>query len=63
LSNSSLQAELSREYKISPVLIIKWKKYYRKGKLFKNASSQDIARLKLRIKEFERLLGKHTLET
>ena len=62
VSCSATQAELSREYKISPVIINRWKKDYRKGKFFKNASSQDIAKLELRVRELERLLGKLILE-
>jgi len=51
-----------RDSKISPVLINKWKKDYRTGKFFENVSSHDMAKLKLRIREPERLLGKITLE-
>lgn len=62
VSGSATQAEIAREYKISPVLITKWKKDYKAGKFFKNVSSHDMAKLELRIRELERLLGKLTLE-
>lgn len=62
VSGSATQAEIAREYKISPVLINKWKKDYRAGKFFENIDSQDMAKLELRVRELERLLGKVTLE-
>ena len=62
VSGSATQAEMAREYKISPVLINKWKKDYKAGKFFENVDSQDIAKLELRVRELERLLGKITLE-
>jgi len=62
VSGSATQAELAREYKISPVLINKWKKDYKAGKFFENVDSRDIAKLELRIRELERLLGRLTLE-
>ena len=62
VSGSATQAEMAREYKISPVLINKWKKDYRAGKFFENVDSQDMAKLELRVRELERLLGKVTLE-
>lgn len=62
VSGTSTQAEIAREYKISPVMINRWKKEYGKGKFFENVDSQDMARLELRIRELERLLGKLTLE-
>ena len=62
LSGSSTQAELAREHRISPVMINRWKKDYKAGKFFENLTSQDMAKLELRIRELERLLGKVTLE-
>jgi len=62
VSGSATQAEMAREYKISPVLINKWKKDYKAGKFFENVNSHDMAKLELRIRELERLLGKITLE-
>lgn len=62
LSGSSSQAELAREHKISPVMINRWKKDYKAGKFFENLTSQDMARLELRIRDLERLVGKLTLE-
>ncbi len=62
VSGSATQAELAREYKISPVLINKWKKDYKTGKFFENVESHDMAKQELRIRELERLLGKVTLE-
>ncbi len=49
VSGSATQAEMAREYKISPVLINKWKKDYRAGKFFENVDSQDMAKLELRV--------------
>lgn len=62
VSGSATQAEIAREYRISPVLITKWKKDYKTGKFFKNVDSHDMAKLELRVRELERLLGKVTLE-
>ena len=62
VSGSTTQAEVAREYKISPVLITKWKKDYKAGKFFENVDSYDMAKLELRVRELERLLGKVTLE-
>jgi len=62
VSGSATQAELAREYRISPVMINRWKKDYKAGRFFENVSSHDMAKLELRIRELERLLGKMTLE-
>ena len=62
VSGSTTQAEIAREYKISPVLIIRWKKDYKAGKFFENVDSQDMAKLELRVRDLERLLGKVTLK-
>jgi len=62
VSGLATQAELAREYKISPVMISRWKKDYKAGKFFENVSSHDMAKLELRIRELERLVGRLTLE-
>ncbi len=62
LSGSSTQAELAREHRISPVMISRWMKDYKTGKFFENATSQDMAKLELRIRDLERLVGRLTLE-
>jgi transposase len=62
VSGSATQAELAREHRISPVLINRWKKDYKAGKFFENVSSRDMAKLELRIRELERLVGRLTLE-
>jgi len=62
VSGSATQAELAREHRISPVMINRWNKDYKAGKFFENVSSQDMARLELRIRDLERLVGKLTLE-
>ena len=62
LSGSATQAELATEHRISPVILNRWKKDYRKGKFFENVTSQDMARLELKIRDLERLVGKLTLE-
>jgi len=62
VAGTATQAEMAREYRISPVLINKWKKDYKTGKFFENVDSYDMAKQELRIRELERLLGKVTLE-
>jgi transposase-like protein len=62
VSGSATQAELAREHRISPVLINRWKKEYETGKFFENVDSKDLAKLELRVRELERLLGKMALE-
>ena len=62
VSGSATQAEIAREYKISPVIITRWKKDYKSGKFFENVDSYDMAKQELRVRELERLLGKLTLE-
>ena len=44
VSGSATQAELAREYNISPVLINNWKKDYKTGKFFENVDSQDMVK-------------------
>jgi len=62
VSGSATQAELAREYNVSPVVINRWKKDYRAGKFFENVDSRDLAKLELRIRDLERLVGRLTLE-
>ena len=62
LSGSATQAELAREHRISPVMISRWQEDYKKGKFFENVTSQDMAKLELRIRDLERLVGRLTLE-
>jgi len=62
LSGSSTQAELAREHRISPVILNRWKNDYKDGKFFENVTSQDMAKLELRIRDLERLVGRLTLE-
>ena len=62
LSGSYTQAELAREHRRSPVILNRWKKDYKAGKFFENVSSQELARLELRIRDLERLVGRLTLE-
>jgi len=62
VSGSATQAELARENGISPVLINRWKKEYKTGRFFENVNSSDMARLELKIRDLERLVGRLTLE-
>jgi len=62
LSGSATQAEPAREHRISPVMINWWKRDYKAGKFFENVTSQDMAKLELRIRDLERLVGRLTLE-
>ena len=59
---SESQAEVSRKYQVSPVMISRWKKEYAAGKFFENKNNHDIASLKIRISELERLIGELLLE-
>jgi len=43
-------------------MISRWKKDYKKGKFFENDNSTDIARLELKVRELERLVGELTME-
>lgn len=62
LLGNMLAAQLSREYSISPTLISNWKKAYLNGKLFESSGTEDITRLKLRIKKLEWLVGELTIK-
>ena len=62
VSGQASAAEIAREYHISPMLISNWKKDYKAGKFFENDNSTDITRLKLRVRELERLVGELTME-
>ena len=61
-AGAASQAELSRKYGISPVMIGRWKREYSSGKFFENTNNFDIASLKIRISELERLVGELLLE-
>ena len=61
-SGAATQAELSRQYGISPVMIGRWKREYSSGKFFENANNADIASIKIRMAELERLVGELLLE-
>jgi transposase-like protein len=54
-AGAATQAEISRKYGISPVIIGRWKREYYTGKFFENAKNTDIAGI--RISELERLVG------
>ena len=61
-AGAASQAELSRQYGISPVMIGRWKKEYLSGKFFENTNNIDIAGIKIRMAELERLVGELLLE-
>ena len=61
-AGAATQAELSRKYSISPVMIGRWKKEYSSGKFFGNANNTDIAGIRIRMAELERLVGELLLE-
>lgn len=61
-ADAASQAELSRQYGISPVMIGRWKKEYSSGKFFENKNNFDIASLNIKISELERLVGELLLE-
>jgi len=61
VSGKISQLEVSRKYSISPVIISRWKKEYYSGKFFEN-TNPDYARLSVRVKELERMVGRLTME-
>src|SRR5665647_3180318 len=61
VSGKVSQLEVSRKYGISPVIISRWKKEYYSGKFFEN-SNPDYARLSIKVKELERMVGRLTME-
>jgi transposase len=61
-AGSASQAELSRKYGISTVMIGRWKREYRSGKFFENRDNADIASIRIRMAELERLVGELLLE-
>jgi transposase len=61
-AGAASQAELSRQYGISPVMIGRWKREYSTGKFFENSNNTDIAGIKIRMAELERLVGELLLE-
>src|SRR4030066_1252161 len=62
VAGAATQAELSRKYGISPVMIGRWKREDSTGKFFENTNNFDIASLKVRISKLERLVGELLLE-
>jgi len=60
LSGSFSQVELARKYTISPLLVSRWKKEYKKGKFFEN--NMDVTRFELKLHELERVVGELTME-
>jgi len=61
VSGKITQLEVSRKYSISPVVISRWKKGYYQGKFFENIDP-DYARLSIKVKELERMVGRLTME-
>ena len=61
VSGKATQAELSRKYSLSPIIISRWKKEYYSGKFFEN-TNPDHVRLQVKIKELERMVGRLTME-
>jgi transposase-like protein len=61
-AGAASQAEISRKYGISPVMIGRWKREYSTGKFFENANNTDIAGIRIRMAELERLVGELLLE-
>ena len=61
VSGKITQLEVSRKYNISPVVISRWKKEYYSGKFFEN-TNPDYARLSIKVKELERMVGRLTME-
>lgn len=61
VSGKISQLEVSRKYSVSPVVVSRWKKEYYAGKFFEN-TNPDYARLQVKIKELERMVGRLTME-
>ena len=61
LSGAATQAQLARQYNISPHLVIRWRKDYAAGKLARDNDPDLLAR-DARIRELERMVGKLTME-
>ena len=61
VSGKISQLEVSRKYGISPVVVSRWEKEHYAGKFFEN-TNPDYARLSIRIKELERMVGRLTME-
>ena len=62
VSGQASAAEIAREYHISPIMISNWKKDYKAGKFFEKGDASNIARLELKVRELERLVGELTME-
>ena len=61
-AGAATQVEIQRKYGISPVMIGRWKREYGSGKFFENAKNTDIASVKIRMAELERLVGELLFE-
>ena len=61
VSGKISQLEVSKKYSISPVVVSRWKKEYYQGKFFEN-TNPDYARLQVKVKELERMVGRLTME-
>jgi transposase len=61
VSGKISQLEVSRKYQISPVVVSRWKKEYYSGKFFEN-TNPNYARLSIKVKELERMVGRLTME-
>jgi len=61
VSGKISQLEVSRKYNISPVIVSRWKRQYYAGKFFENINP-DYARLSIKVKELERMVGRLTME-
>ena len=61
VSGKVSQLEVSRKYGISHVIISRWKKEYYSGKFFEN-TNPGYARLSIKVKELERMVGRLTME-
>jgi len=61
VSGKISQLEVFRKYNISPVVVLRWKKEYYSGKFFEN-TNPDYAKLSIKIKELERMVGRLIME-
>ena len=61
VSGKISQLQVSRKYGISPVVVSRQKKEYYAGKFFEN-TNPDYARLSIKVKELERMVGRLTME-
>jgi len=64
ISGAKTQAEIARQHRIKPDLIVRWRRHFveNAASLFARGNSRDGSDAEERIAELERALGKKTME-